>query len=439
MYQFIMPDAGEGTHESEILKWFFKEGDMVQEDEILLEIQSDKAAVELPSPVTGIIRKLHVPEGEMGIVGEPIADIEIEGETAADEKEEATTATTAPSVENTTSNVANPVAVTAEIRQIAVPRVRIYARGKGVDLTQVTGTGNHGKITIEDVDKFLAEGPAPIVKEEVSQVVSDKVAPVSVASEAVVEPVRELATPMTNTESTQQSDRIEKMPAMRKTIAKAMVQSKQISPHVTVFDQVEVEKLVEHRQRMKVIAQEKGIKLTYTAYFIKAIVAMLKRFPELNSSINLAKGEVYYHNYFNIGMATNTDHGLYVPVIRNAERLSLFEIAEQITELSKAAIDNNLKASDMGRGSMTLTNVGGAATGGVWSTPIINQPEVAILGVGRIEEMFVPDEDRNPVLKPILKLSFAFDHRAVDGVTAQKAINTIKEYLNNPDLLLAEG
>ncbi|ARJ50839.1 dihydrolipoamide acetyltransferase family protein [Staphylococcus lutrae] len=435
MYTYIMPDAGEGTHESEILKWFVAEGDSVTEDQPLLEIQSDKAVVELPSPVSGTIKKLYVPEGEMAIVGNPIADIDTgdgesssQAEAPAAEATEATETADEKVAQETTEAAAVSVASDADdVRHLAIPRVRIYARKHQVDLRQVKGTGNHGKITIEDIDAYINGGgqsneSQPTAAQEQSA-----------ASEKVEAP--KAAQPVISSEG----DRVEKMTPLRKIIAKAMVDSKHTSPHVTVFDQVEVSALVDHRNRMKGIAKDKNIKLTYTAYFVKAIVATLKRFPELNASINMDKGEVLYHNYFNVGVATNTDNGLFVPVVTDADRLSLFEIAEKVTVLSEKAQSGQLSGADMGSGSMTLTNVGGAATGGVWSTPIINQPEIAILGVGRIEEMFVPDENRQPVLKPILKLSFAFDHRAIDGVLAQQAINTLKMYLNNPDLLLAEG
>lgn len=422
-----MPDAGEGTHESEILKWFVAEGDLVTEDQPLLEIQSDKAVVELPSPVSGTIKKLYVPEGEMAIVGNPIADIDTGEEEASGQTETTAPIASEEKVEQETSEAVSVPAMSDsdDVRHLAIPRVRIYARKHQVDLRQVKGTGNHGKITIEDIDAYL-NGSSETIQPQ--QVATDQ--PATEAAEAPK---------ATQQVISREGDSVEKLTPLRKIIAKAMVDSKHTSPHVTVFDQVEVSALVDHRNRMKGIAKEKNIKLTYTSYFVKAIVAMLKRFPELNASIDMDKGEILYHNYFNIGVAANTDSGLFVPVVNDADRLSLFEIAEKVTELSEKAQSGQLSSADMGSGSMTLTNVGGAATGGVWSTPIINQPEIAILGVGRIEEMFVPDENRQPVLKPILKLSFAFDHRAIDGVLAQQAINTLKMYLNNPDLLLAEG
>ncbi|MGX7107863.1 dihydrolipoamide acetyltransferase family protein [Facklamia miroungae] len=439
MYQFILPDAGEGTHEAEVLAWHVKVGDKVIEDQIILEIQSDKAAVELPSPVSGTVVKLYAQEGEIALVGKPIADIETEKDQDSQEhtheakkinhSEEKDIVDSEQKSEDdkmpgSSSSISN------DIRKIAIPRVRKYARIKNVDLSKVKGTGNHGKITIEDIDNFLStDHPSETIEEP----------PITKDSQFIIQSESEMQRKAPELSRVLEEDRVEKLSAMRKVIAKSMVESKQISPHVTVFDQVEVSELVMHRNRMKVIAENKGIKLTYSAYFVKALVAMLKRFPELNASISLQKGEMYYHNYYNIGVATDTPNGLVVPMLRNAERMSLFEIAKEIQAKAEKAQKGGLDSSEMGKGSITLTNVGGMATGGVWSTPIINQPEVAILGVGRIEEQFLPDEEKNPVLKPVLKISFAFDHRVVDGVTAQKAINLIKEYLNNPDLLLSEG
>lgn len=444
MYDVILPDAGEGTVESEIITWFYGIGDEVKEDDILLEMQSDKAVVELPSPVNGIIKKIFYEEGELAQVGEPVVTIDT-GEGSNEElvKEQASTVDqkeiSETTVEEDTPIETSTIKVSDDWRTLAVPRVRIYARNNEVDLAQVTGTGNHGKITIEDIDKYL-ENPQ---KQKATKLETSEKQDMQV--EQAQEPVEvarpiELAQAYEAEEVTgQKADRIEKITPMRRAVANAMINSKQISPHVTVFDEVEVSALVDHRNEMKEIAIEKEVNLTYTAYFVKALVAMLKRFPDLNASMNLSAGEIYYHQYYNIGVAVDTPQGLMVPILKDADRLSLFEVAEKVTELSEKATNGEITTNDMKYGSMTVTNVGGAATGGVWSTPIINQPEIAIVGMGRIEKKFLPDEEGNPVLKPTLKISFAFDHRAVDGVYAQQALNLLKEYLNNPNLLLSEG
>lgn len=441
MYQYILPDSGEGTHESAIMSWAAKVGDKIEEDSTLLEIESDKAVVELPSPVTGYLAKIYVEAGDTAVVGKPIADIalteeELKSYLAGGENAtiaptptpELEPVATAPEVASAAPASAPTVAAaenTGDIRTLAIPRVRHYAREKGVDLHLVKGTGNHGKITIEDVDSFLANGAS---------------APTFVTEVKTAEPEPEVAAPVQTLPTNEEfPEVVEKMPAMRKTIAAAMARSSTEVAQVTVFDQVEVDAWVAHRKRMNAIAKEKGIKLTYTPYMVKALVGMLKQFPDLNVSLDMTKGEIIHHQYYNIGVATDTPKGLMVPMIRNAERKSLFEIAQEITEIAGRAREGKIAPSEMGKGSITVTNVGAAATSGVWSTPIINLPEVAILNVGRIDKVFMPDEEGNPVLKNVMKISFAFDHRAVDGVYVQKAINLLKEYFHNPDLLLAEG
>lgn len=441
MYQYILPDSGEGTHESAIMSWAAKVGDKIEEDSTLLEIESDKAVVELPSPVTGYLAKIYVEAGDTAVVGKPIADIalteeELKSYLAGGENAtiaptptpELEPVATAPEVASAAPASAPTVAAaenTGDIRTLAIPRVRHYAREKGVDLHLVKGTGNHDKITIEDVDNFLANGAS---------------APTFVTEVKTTEPEPEVAAPVQTLPTNEEfPEVVEKMPAMRKTIAAAMARSSTEVAQVTVFDQVEVDAWVAHRKRMNAIAKEKGIKLTYTPYMVKALVGMLKQFPDLNVSLDMANGEIIHHQYYNIGVATDTPKGLIVPMIRNAERKSLFEIAQEITEIAGRARDGKIAPSEMGKGSITVTNVGAAATSGVWSTPIINLPEVAILNVGRIDKVFMPDEEGNPVLKNVMKISFAFDHRAVDGVYVQKAINLLKEYFHNPDLLLAEG
>lgn len=445
MYDVILPDAGEGTVESEIVTWFFEIGDEIKEDDILLEMQSDKAVVELPSPKDGVLKKIHYKEGEMAQVGEPVASIELEGsanEAEPVEKDEPEIKEIEEKEENTSQVTEKPTAQSTvetldDWRTLAVPRVRIYARNQGVDLTQVEGTGNHGKVTIEDIDRYLAD---PESAKTVETHEKEKVVEETVTSQTEVSlPKSDVKPYQPSEDGDSRADRVEKIAPMRRAIANAMVNSKLTSPHVTVFDKVEVSALVEHRDAMKVTAAERDIRLTYTAYFVKALVAVLKQYPDLNASMNLDVGEIYYHQYYNIGVAADTPQGLVVPVVKDADRLSLFEIAAEVDELAEKANEGKLSSKEMSNGSMTVTNVGGAATGGVWSTPIINQPEIAIVGMGRIEDEFLPDEEGNPVLKPVLKISFAFDHRVVDGVYAQKAINLLKEYLNNPNLLLSEG
>lgn len=459
-YSFILPDSGEGIHESEIVAWDVKVGDIVAEDDILVEIQSDKAVIGLPSPVSGTIKKLLVEEGEIAKVGDSIVKIEIdegkdsvqaqeetlqvdepqenevvkEGtDTVAIEHEDVNHLKPGKESENlgkkTTETTQKP-ASSVDVRMLAIPSVRKYAREKEVDLTQVPATGKNNRVTREDIEQFLASGGSKSTKTQTATQTEE----VKAATQSQVQ-----EQPAKSAPSSTGSERREKMSGTRKAIAKAMVNSKAVSPHVTVLDRVNVEKLVEHRERFKVIAKEEGIKLTYTAYFVKALTAVLARYPELNASIDEAAGEIVYHDYFNIGIATNTDKGLFVPMIRDADRKSLFTVAEEMTKNTEKAMNGTLTRADMENGSMTITNVGSVAMNGVWSTPIINQPEVAILGMARIEDEVIPDENKQPIVVPMLKISFAFDHRIIDGVTAQQAINDLKRFLADPELLFVKG
>lgn len=435
IYSFILPDSGEGIHESEIVSWGIQPGDTVKEDDTLVEIQSDKAVVSLPSPVSGVVKKLLFKEGDVPKVGDAIIEIEVSDSTNIVTKERGmdTVAIEHEAVEHlnpedslleeqpSTPKVQSNPATDIDIRMIAIPAVRKYAREKEVDIRHVPPTGKNNRVTREDIDLFLSNGGVSTVAEKASTVEETKV---------TENPIPQMVAG--------QEHRV-KMSPTRKAIANAMVNSKARSPHVTVLDKVNVTKLVEHRDRFKVIAKEQGIKLTYTAYFVKALTAVLARYPDLNASVDDQTDEIVYKNYFNVGIATDTEKGLFVPVIHNTNSKSLFQIAEDLTENTEKAMNGTLTGADMRNGSMTITNVGALATGGVWSTPIINQPEVAILGVGRIEDEVIPDENRQPIVAPMLKLSFGFDHRIIDGGTAQRAINDLKKYLADPELLFVEG
>ena len=460
IYSFILPDSGEGLHESEILSWHVKEGETIKEDEELVEIQSDKAVVVLPSPVTGVVKKIIADEGVVAKVGSSIIEIEVEGgssekvaepkkEVALEEKPEQEVITEVdgsvigkvPKDIDYDPNPKSPSASTSkapsvDIRMLAVPAVRKYAREKDVDITQVPATGKNDRVSKEDVDNFLANGGAatqPVAEKEVTQA--------QVPAEA------ETASAQKPAASTQEEQEVDtkaretrvKMSPMRRMTAKAMVTSKRTSPDVVILDRVNVTKLIEHRDKFKEIAKESGIKLTYTAYFVKAVAAVLARYPDLNASVDEENNEIIYKNYVNVGVATDTDNGLYVPNIKDADKKSLFKVAQDLVENTEKAMNGTLKSSDMKNGSMTITNTGSVALNGVWSTPIINQPEVAILGVARIEDEVIPDENRQPIVAPMLKVSFAFDHRIIDGLTAQKALTDLKKYIADPELLFVEG
>ncbi|CAM4046131.1 dihydrolipoamide acetyltransferase family protein [Lederbergia lenta] len=437
-FQFKMPDIGEGIHEGDIVKWFIKPGDKIEEDDILCEVQNDKAVVELPSPVAGTVEKVHVEEGTTATVGDVLitfdapgyehlqGDDEGEAETEAnvqataeagqdikkeEVKQESQAGTTGAGAQPATEEDSNKLIV-------AMPSVRKYAREKGVNIRSVSGSGKNGRILREDIDAFL-NGGQETTKEETVQT--------SQAETKVASPVvPEGEYPETR----------EKMSGIRKAIAKAMVNSKHTAPHVTLMDEVEVSALVAHRKKFKEVAAEKDIKLTFLPYIVKALVSAMREYPILNTSIDDATDEIVQKHYYNIGIAADTDKGLLVPVVKNADTKSVFAVSQEINELGAKARDGKLAPNEMKGASCTISNIGSA--GGQWFTPVINHPEVAILGVGRIAEKPVV-KNGEIVAAPVLALSLSFDHRAIDGASAQMALNQIKRLLNDPELLLMEA
>ncbi|MCI1986805.1 MAG: dihydrolipoyllysine-residue acetyltransferase [Lactobacillus sp.] len=432
VYQFKMPELGEGLAEGEIVKWHVAAGDEVKEDDTLVEVQSDKSVEEIPSPVTGKVLKVLIPEGETATVGDVMVEMDAPGHNDAPAT---ATAPAAPAEAPAAATPATGVPAVADPNReiLAMPSVRQYARDNGIDISQVPGSGKRGRITKEDVDAFKAGGastgpvaPAPTAA-----------APATPTPAPAAKPAAPAVKPYVPDASVADLETREKMTPTRKAIAKAMLASKANSPHVTSFDEVEVSKLMAHRKTYKAYAADKGIKLTFLPYIVKALVTVLRDFPALNASIDNSTDEIVYKHYFNVGIATDTDHGLYVPVIKNADSKSVFAIAKEITDNAQKAYDGKLSAKEMSGGSMTISNVG--SIGGGWFTPVINQPEVAILGVGKIAKEPYVNEDGEIVVGSMLKLSMSYDHRLIDGAMAQRALNELKTLLADPDLLLMEG
>lgn len=428
-FEFRMPDIGEGIHEGEIVQWFVKPGDKVEEDDVLCEVQNDKAVVEIPSPVTGTVEEILVEEGTVATVGQVLIrfdapgyeNMKFKGDAAEEEKvEEAPASETPPAaVAETQQTEPHSEEEVVNTRVIAMPSVRKYAREKGVDIRKVVGTGKNGRVLKEDIDAYLS---GATVTETAEEETVKEATPAAASAPVVLEG----EFPETR----------EKMSGIRRAISKAMVNSKHTAPHVTLMDDVEVSRLVAHRKKFKDIAAEKGIKLTFLPYVVKALTSALKAYPILNASLDDATEEIVYKHYYNIGIAADTDRGLLVPVVKHADRKSVFEISKEINELAEKARDGKLTPSEMEGGSCTITNIGSA--GGQWFTPVINHPEVAILGIGRIVEKPVV-KDGEIVAAPVLALSLSFDHRIIDGATAQNALNHIKRLLNDPELLLMEA
>ncbi|AJS58349.1 dihydrolipoamide acetyltransferase family protein [Paenibacillus sp. IHBB 10380] len=432
-FEYRFPELGEGLHEGEIIKMHIKKGDKVTDDDIVMEVQNDKAVVEVPCPVNGTVLEVLTKDGQVCRVGEVVAIIDAEGDVpeqeAPAEDHSTQEADAAKGSADTTSSPAQsspadakegaasstPAAPNKDV--LATPSVRKFAREQGVDIANVNGTGNNGKITKEDVEAFKNGGS--VKAEAAPEAVQSTSSTSSVAAEVNV---------------SAEEDRVP-FKGVRKIIANAMVKSAYTAPHVTIMDEVDVTELVAFRTRMKPTAEKKGIKVTYLPFIVKALVAASRQFPALNAMIDEESNEIVYKKYYNIGIATDTEGGLIVPVIKDADRKSIWMIADSIRDLATRGRDGKLSPTEMRGSTISISNIGSA--GGMFFTPIINFPEVAILGTGRISEKAVV-KNGEIVIAPVMALSLSFDHRIIDGATAQNFMNYIKSLLNNPELLVME-
>ena len=430
VFQFKLPDIGEGIAEGEIVKWFVKAGDTINEDDTLLEVQNDKSVEEIPSPVTGTVKSILVEEGVVANVGDVLVEIDAPGHNSAPASAPApTSAADAPAAASAPAEASAPTGKPSK-NVLAMPSVRQFARENDVDITLVTPSGKGGRVTKEDIQSFISgDSQAPAATE------TTEAAPATEAKPAAKEEKAAPAQPYQS--NLGELETREKLTPMRKAISKAMVNSKHTAPHVTLHDDVEVSKLWDQRKKFKDVAAAQNTKLTFLPYVVKALTATMKKYPVLNASIDDASQEVVYKNYYNIGIATDTANGLYVPNVKDADRKGLFAIADEINGKAALAHEGKLAAEDMRNGTVTISNIG--SVGGAWFTPVINYPEVAILGVGTIAQQPVVNAEGEIVVGRMMKLSLSFDHRIVDGATAQQAMNNIKRLLADPELLLMEG
>lgn len=390
-YEFVLPDLGEGIVEGEIRAWLVKEGDAVEEHQTVLELETDKAIVEVPSPKKGTVLKIGKQEGEIAKVGETLMTILEMGE-VAEEKSRAE--------ERPKSVTVIGVLPEAGEEVLATPAVRVLAKEAGVDLKMVEGSGPGGSITKEDVLK-------------VSEKTRSKVAP-------------------------DQYGEIERIPirGIRRTIAKNLIISQRTTAFVTAMEEADVTELWSVREREKKSLLEKEIHLTFMPFFIKAAQHALREHQLLNASVDEEKEEIVVKKYFNFGIAVDTPDGLMVPVVTNVDKRSILELAEEIQNLSKKARERKIKLEEMRGSTFSITNYG--AFGGGFATPIIDYPDVAILGTGKISEKPWVIEGKIAIRK-ILPLSLTFDHRVTDGVDATRFLSKIVRYLEDPGLLFIES
>ncbi|WP_158058480.1 dihydrolipoamide acetyltransferase family protein [Halorussus halophilus] len=497
--EFKLPDVGEGVAEGEIVSWLVEEGDEVSEDQAVAEVETDKAIVEVPSPVNGTVREIIPDEGEMVKVGSVIITFNVEGED--DTSETAESQEEVSEEPEVSADEESEETSTSDGRVFAAPSARRLARELGVDITTVEGTGPSGRVTENDVrtaaesggedaataDAAESDDESDFEPAEVEEPPASAAGGAAGGAPAQVESAdreKTLAAPATRRMAEEQGIDINAVPSteerdgqafvtpeavteyaeaqqqaqaadsaalaagetgpreervaykgIRRTIGKQMENSKYTAPHVTHHDSIDVTELVETRADLKEVAEERGIHLTYMPFIMKAIVAALKEYPYLNSALDEENDEIVLKNYYNIGVAVGTDHGLMVPVVDDVDKKDMLQIASDMNEKVQKARDRSIAREEMQGGTFTITNFG--AIGGEYATPIINHPEVAIMGLGELKQRPTV-VDGEVEARYTLPISLSIDHRIIDGAVAAEFANTVLEYLHNPNLLLLE-
>lgn len=435
-FRFRLADPGEGLTEAEIVEWFVEEDDEIAEDEPLCEVETDKAVVEIPAPCTGTVVELRAAPGDIVAVGEVIAVFETANpprqQSFESEAAEATEAAAAPEdigdattteTTETTTTAADDGDVESAITRVdeaedfaedgerdrvfAAPSTRRYAREQGVDIAEVSGTGPNSRVLREDVDRYLDEAATPTAAAEPAET------PAAAADEQ-----REVREPLRG---------------LRRAIAENMQTSKQEIPHVTSGFEADASELIALKERLD---EKHDEHITFTAILVKAVVPALKEFRLVNASIDMDAGEIIKHRYYNIGVATHTEEGLIVPVIKDVDEKSLLDVAAELEETVEAARERSIEPGALQDGTFTITNTGSHGGHGTFGTPIIRHPEAAILGVGQIQEKPVAVDGRCEV-RDRIGFSFSYDHRLIDGVTAGQFVETVIEGIEDPDILLS--
>jgi len=430
-FEFKLPDVGEGLHEAELLKWMVAEGDHVREDQPIMEVQTDKAAVEITSPVTGKVVKLLGKPGDILHVHSVVVIFDNGSGAAAPAAAEGTATVVTPAMATVTAPAPAPApagVVAAETvgRALAAPATRKLARELGVDINRVPGSGPAGRVTSDDLRRFAA-GPA-VAPQPVAEAPTTPALPAAPAAPApsATQPVAPLGV----------TDERIPLKGIRKVIADRMVKSKQTAPHVTCVDEVDMTELVAFREKARAMAAKKGIKLSFMPFVIKALTTALKEFPYLNATIDDAKQEIILRKSYHIGFALDTEAGLLVPVVKDADRKSVFQIAAEMGDLIERGRAGKLQPDEMRGSTFSISNQG--SIGGLFFTPVINHPEVAILGLGKTEDRAVV-RGGEIVIRKMAYLALSFDHRLIDGGMATRFTTRVIELLSNPTLLMMEA
>ena len=417
-YVFRLPDVGEGIHEAEIVAYLVKPGDEVKADQEIIKVETDKAVVALPAPADGRILEIPAKPGDTVEVGDPVIVIETEKELATEEVEvpdKPVSEAETPPVVIRKEDVGE--GGEAPRRVLATPHTRHLARELGVDIKKIKGSGSRGRVTDDDVRNAVKAAPPTEPKIPRAAAVAHEPSTLGFDFEKYGPTKRE------------------PLKGVRKRIAEVMVRSYSTIPHVSHVDEVDVTELIDVVKKQKPLAEKRGIKLTLTAFISKAVVSALQEFPEVNSSLDEESGDLVYKQYYHLGIATDTENGLMVPVVKDADKKTIIQIAEEIQNLAERAKSREIELEELRGGTFSITNIG--SIGGIHATPIIQHPQVAILAVMRAKKKPVVREDQIEI-RSIMPLVISFDHRILDGAVIGRFMNHIIELLEDPMRMLVD-
>lgn len=423
-----LPEIGEGVNEGELVSWLVKPGDTIAVDQAIAELMTDKATVEVPSPIAGTVKELKFSEGDTIEVGKTMITVEAGGAPAAKEEPKKEAKAEAPQVKQESKPTPAPsqpagayangggmMTITpppADVHVLATPSTRRLARESNVDINNLQGTGLAGRVTRDDVISALGGGGAT--------------APAQTKSTPVWTPPQNFAT-----------GGEERVPlkGIRKKIAENMQMAKRVIPHFTLMDEANVTQLINLRTELKPVAEQMGVKITYLPFVMKALIATVREFPKFNAMIDDAAQEIVYKKYFNLGFAADTPNGLLVPVIKNADQKTIYQLSHEILDLAKRARDGKLALDEMKEACFTVTNIG--SVGGTYATPIINHPEVAIFGMYKIQERPVIKDGELDVAS-FMNFTVTCDHRLIDGAEAARFLSAFIARIESPGRLMMD-
>ncbi len=441
--EFKLPDIGEGVHEGEIVRWIVPEGGEVAEDDPVVEVMTDKATVEIPAPAAGRIARHMVTEGEIANVGDVIFVIALAGAGggAAPAAPAAPAAATAAPAPTANGAAAAPVAAAVAVapanpnkKVLAAPATRRLARELAVDLTAIIGSGPDGRVKPEDVRAAAAAPAAPAAPAPATVAPA---APAPTAAPAAVTPADSgaAAQPIPAFPAVMGSREVEKVPfrGIRRKTAEAMSRSKFTAAHFSLIEEVDCTEMVDARARAKEASAKYGIKITYMPYIMKATAIALQEFPQLNAELDEEANVIKLKKYVNLGIAVDTPNGLVVPVVKDVHLKGMLQLSADLMDIATRAREGKLKPDDFKDSTFTLSNAGNI--GGVFATPIINFPEVAIMGIHAMRKMprCVGDDI---VARQVMMLSISIDHRLVDGADGARFMVRVRELLEDPNLML---